>query len=61
MENFYDAIIDKIYNITLIEKEKINIHAKLAGPFEDEKTELAVRRLINQRSLIEYVGPKYGY
>jgi glycosyltransferase involved in cell wall biosynthesis len=54
------GIFDFIKLIESLENEKIEINAKLAGPFENEKTEREVRRRINQRNRIEYVGPKYG-
>ena len=40
--------------------DKINIKGKIAGPFQDIKTELEVRLRIAKLRNVEYVGPKYG-
>jgi len=48
--NLIDAIVE----------EKIAVQAKIAGPFQDHKTEQEVRRWLAKQSQVEYVGPKYG-
>lgn len=36
------------------------LRARLAGPFQDDKTERAVRARLAVLQAVEYVGPKYG-
>jgi len=54
------GVFDFLNLIEAIIEEKIEIQAKLAGPFQDYETEWKVRRRLAQQSEVEYVGPKYG-
>lgn len=46
--------------VAAYEAEGLDIHAKLAGPFQDSITEQKVRKRILELHSIEYVGPQYG-
>jgi len=42
-----------------VQKVGLPLQAKLAGPFQDKKTERQVRARLTKFSNVEYVGPKY--
>jgi len=46
--------------MTAVRDKGINLHAKIAGSFQDTKTERQVRKLLLELPALEYVGPKYG-
>ncbi len=43
-----------------LERKKLPIRGKLAGPFQDVETENAVYERLKNLQSVEYVGPKYG-
>lgn len=43
-----------------MDEEKLPVIGKLAGPFQDARTEALVRVRLKRISNVEYVGPQYG-
>lgn len=43
-----------------IEKADLPVHILLAGPYQDDRIEARVRRLLEQTGSVEYIGPQYG-
>lgn len=54
------GIFDLFRLARAIEQAGLPVHILLAGPFQDERIEARVRRLLEESSNVEYVGAKYG-
>lgn len=46
--------------IAAAQSAELGLHAKLAGPFQDARTESGVRARLSGLPTVEYVGPKYN-
>lgn len=46
--------------VASLEREGVQVRAKLAGPFQDRDTERRVRAVLATLNTVEYVGPQYG-
>ena len=46
--------------VATLEKQGVDVRARLAGPFQDAETERLTRERLGALRTVEYVGPKYG-
>jgi len=58
--SFEKGVFDFLNLFTLLRDAGLPVRGKLAGPFQDKKTERQVRKHLTKLPDLEYLGPQYG-